>query len=277
MIVLLLIMYLKGNEMKKVLIALCLVSMAGIGHADQLSDGTRLWEKHDYQHAAEIFTTLANAGNADAQLQLGEMFGFGEGMPEDMGKAEFWLKKAAAGGNKDAPASLETMKLRATHKADIAYYTTQYDGADLGLAKLGCVKPVIPAVSRTAPQIRKVSDDLAQWRQCYNQFVVNLNDALPVGKKIPADTAKIMSATEFQGAVARMDQAYAALASGAKKLAGEVSESTAIWENSTELTVKENAAKTAQLREQQRKDMQNINGNSVMMEERHRTSTNSPK
>ena len=245
--------------MKKALIALCLVSMSGLGHADELSDGTKFWEKHDYQHAAEIFTKLANAGNADAQFQLGEMFGFGEGMPEVMGKADFWLQKAAAGGNKDATASIATMKLRATHKADIAYYTTQYDGADVGLAKLGCVKPVIPLVSQTAPEIRKVSEGLAQWRECYNRFVLNLSDALPAGKKIPADTAKIMSALEFQSAVARMDQAYAAVAGSAKKLAAEVSESTANWEKTTELTVKENAVKTAQVREQQRKELQDRN------------------
>ena len=256
--------------MKKALIALCLVSMSGLGHADELSDGTKLWEKHDYLHAAEIFTTLANAGNADAQLQLGEMFGFGEGMPEDMGKAEFWLKKAAAGGNKDATASIDTMKLRATHKADIAYYTTHYDGADLSLAKLGCEKPVIPTVSRTAPDIRKVSGSLTQWRECYNRFVVNLSDALPAGKKIPADTAKIMSATEFQSAVARMDQAYAAVASGAKKQAAEVSESTANWEKLTELTVKEDAVKTAQVREQQRKDMLNSNTLSTAIQDAKR-------
>jgi TPR repeat protein len=54
----------------------------GIASADELSDGIKAWERQDYAQAQQIFSKLAKAGNAEAQRQLGEMIGFGEGVPE---------------------------------------------------------------------------------------------------------------------------------------------------------------------------------------------------
>jgi hypothetical protein len=41
------------------------------------------------------------------------------------------------------------------------------------------------------------SEKIAAWHACYNRFAANLNDALPPGKRIPAETLDMMTPAEF--------------------------------------------------------------------------------
>lgn len=51
----------------------------------------------------------AEAGNADAQYNLGEMYESGDGVPKDSAKAVEWYQKAAAQGNAGAQSLLGVM------------------------------------------------------------------------------------------------------------------------------------------------------------------------
>ena len=215
--------------MQKLLVLLFVSVLSGVAHADELADAMKAWEKQDFQQAHQIFSKLAKEGNAEAQLQLGEMVGFGEGVPEDSAQAEHWLKLALAGGNKDAAASLEAIKQRAAHKADIAHFVSAYDGADFKLEKFGCVKPVIPEVSKSQADIKAVSGGVTSWLACYDGFAKNLNSALPAGKAIPADIAKIMSVTELRTASSAMDKVYAGIGTDARAQAVQLIAANDAW------------------------------------------------
>jgi uncharacterized protein len=206
--------------------------------ADELADGMKAWERQDYQQAHAIFSKLAAAGNPEAQRQLGEMIGFGDGVPEDLAKAEEWLTRAQANGSKEAAASLQTLHQRAARKADIAFYVSKYDGAELGLGRYGCVKPHFPIYSETKADIRKTAAAMSAWQACYQRFVAGLGAALPPGKAIPEDVANIMSVTEFAAAKARMEQVYTALAADAKQQATSLVAANDTWVKETEVYAK---------------------------------------
>lgn len=218
--------------MKKLLGCILLVACASAS-ADELADGIKAWESKDYAQAHRIFSKLAAAGNPEAQRQLGEMYGFGDGVPEDLAAARRWLEQARAGGSKDAAASLATVEQRASHKADIARYVA-YDGSDVALGHFGCVKPAIPEFSATKKEITEVNGAIANYYACYGRFARNLNDSLPPGKAIPPETAKLMNAAEFEQAKVALDKQYVRVAGDAKAELATVTAAEQSWLASTE-------------------------------------------
>jgi uncharacterized protein len=212
--------------------------------ADELADGIKAWERQDYTQAHAIFSKLAAAGNPEAQRQLGEMYGFGDGVPEDMAKADEWLNKARANGSKDAAASLQAVHQRAARKADIAFYVSKYDGAELSLQKHGCVQPSFPKYSETKAEIKKIAAVMSEWQACYQRFAADLAAAMPPGKAIPEDVANIMSTSEFAAAKTRMDKAYAAMAADARKQATDLIAANDAWVKETEVYAKSEKANT---------------------------------
>jgi hypothetical protein len=57
----------------------------------------------------ETIRTRANAGSAEAQNALGEMWENGRGVPQDFGEAMAWYRKAAEQGHADAQKNLGSM------------------------------------------------------------------------------------------------------------------------------------------------------------------------
>lgn len=229
--------------MKKQLFAVLLAAACcGLAHADEFGDAIKAWENKDFAKALPVFTKLANAGNAAAQLQLGEMYGFGEGVTEDMAMASMWLQKARANGNPDAAASLALVAERSRLKPEIATYTTSFDGGDVKFSNFNCVQPVIPLQSSTNDEIRKVQDAVKDWMACYGRFAEALNQSLPPGKKIPAHVSKVMNAAEYAQASNLMDKSYAAIAATAKRDAEQIVVQRDAWTARTSEFVANNNA-----------------------------------
>jgi hypothetical protein len=76
-----------------ILALVVLMIVAGIARAD-VAKAMEAYKKGDYAAAFEKLTPLAEAGNVDAQYQLGLMYGNGLGVPKDPQKATEWLDKA---------------------------------------------------------------------------------------------------------------------------------------------------------------------------------------
>ena len=70
--------------------------------AKTLNDGLVAYKQRHYREAAEIWTTLAEQGDAEAQYSLGVMYKEGIGVPQDHGKAINWLKKSCDQGHEHA-------------------------------------------------------------------------------------------------------------------------------------------------------------------------------
>jgi hypothetical protein len=235
-------------KMKKITLSFCLMMAFGAVHADELADAQKSWEAKDFSTAFQKFTKLAKQGNSAAQLQLGEMYGFGEGTTEDAAQATYWLKQAAASGNPEAAASLDLVQQRSARKTDIAYYTTNFDGANVAYGKFNCTHPVIPKVSTKNTEITSVNSAVNAWVDCYGRFVKNLNAAMPIANTIPSDILKLMSNEEFVKADVLISETYKKIANDSQKVADGIIADNVRWKKDTEEFVyNSNAQHKAQL------------------------------
>ena len=71
--------------------------------------GTGKGIPQDYKQAVHWYTKSAEQGYADAQNNLGFMYGTGKGVPQDNKQALYWFTKAAEQGNVDAQGNLGGM------------------------------------------------------------------------------------------------------------------------------------------------------------------------
>lgn len=225
-------------KMKKYLFCLALL-VSGAAFADDLADANALFAKKSYPQALQLYTKLANAGNAEAQLHLGEMHLYGEAGAVDLVKAEAWFKKSAAKGNKTAIAALDMMKRRDERRADMEYWMSKYDGSELRSGKYRCPAPRIPALSKQNDEIQAVGAKVEAWQDCYNAFVQNLNASSPLTKLIPKDIADLLTKDEAEKARLHLEQVFKNIAEDARVAAKLVLADYAVWRDATDKYVAE--------------------------------------
>ena len=94
---------------------LCLALLLAASAAHALSDSEKemlmttaveAYEQQDYATALEKWQTLAEAGNAEAQNNLGILYNQGQGVAQNYAQARAWFEKAAAQGHANAQNSL---------------------------------------------------------------------------------------------------------------------------------------------------------------------------
>jgi hypothetical protein len=213
--------------------------LAGTCSADELANANAAFANKDYAGALQRYTKLANAGNAEAQQHLGEMYWYGEAGAVDEAKAEAWFRKAAAKGNPVAVASLDLMRQRVDRRADIDYWINRYDGSDLQSGQYRCPAPRFPSVSKQNDEIDRVAANMAKWQECHNALVRALNDASPLTRRIPADVAKLINKSEMERTEKRLAEVYANLTESAQVKAKLVLADFAVWRDATDAWVKE--------------------------------------
>lgn len=240
--------------MKSALLVLAL--LGGNVLADELSDAAKLLEARDYARALPIFTRLAEAGNPAAQYHLGEMYWYGEGVPADTAKGDAWFRKADQAGYPAAKAALVLTAQRVARRAEIDAYVQRYDGADVALEKYNCAKPAIPEYSRTAKEIKTVSDSIDDWLACYEGFQRHLEAQLPVGKALPEDLANLMTDAEIAQTNARMSSAYAAVNAAGKSQAQHILAARTAWHQKTSEFVQHAAVNSQRLMDERERESQ---------------------
>ena len=209
------------------------LACCGSALADELADANKALGAKAYPQALQLYGKLASAGNAEAQLRLGEMYWYGEGVALDRAKGDALFAQAAAGGNAEAAAARSLSAQRAQRSAGIAWWTSGYDGADLTAGAYHCPAPVIAPVSKTNEEIKATNAAIAAWRSCYDAFAAHLDAALPPGKMVPADVAMVMSEAETQQARAHLDRVYAAVLNKAQADAKAIMAQRGAWETAT--------------------------------------------
>ena len=85
-------------------ILITLAICVGTVWAGDFEDGVAAYEKNDFTTALRKFKSVAAQGYASAQMNLGIMYGAGQGVVQDYAESVRWYKLAAVQG--DAPAQL---------------------------------------------------------------------------------------------------------------------------------------------------------------------------
>jgi cell division septation protein DedD len=67
-------------------------------------EGVDAWGRGEYKKAVDAWRRAADAGDADAQFDLGQAYTLGRGVPVDIPIAESWFRKAALQGHAEAEA-----------------------------------------------------------------------------------------------------------------------------------------------------------------------------
>lgn len=73
---------------------------------DQFATGQRLYDAEDYQGALREWLPLAEAGDAEAQFNLGKLYSLGKGVEEDKDRARAYFLKSARQGYGPAQSDL---------------------------------------------------------------------------------------------------------------------------------------------------------------------------
>lgn len=84
-------------------VAAALAAPAG---AKTVKAGIEAWQRGEHSEAVAIWRPLAEAGDADAQFNLGQAYRLGRGAPTNLGAAQAWLDRAARKDHLDAQATL---------------------------------------------------------------------------------------------------------------------------------------------------------------------------
>jgi len=74
--------------------------------AQSVRAGISAWEAADYAKAVGIWRPLAEAGDADAQFNLGQAYRLGRGVTLNLAVAKTWFERAAGQGHVDAQTTL---------------------------------------------------------------------------------------------------------------------------------------------------------------------------
>lgn len=85
------------------------ISVAAACHAANVGDGHAAFTDKDYTRAMEILKPFAEEGDIQAQMKVGFMYFYGEGVDQDYSKASFWLSHASDSGNPIAQTMLAKM------------------------------------------------------------------------------------------------------------------------------------------------------------------------
>ena len=248
--------------MRKLSVVLVIGCLSSPAFADEFADAQKLWDNKQFSAAFAAFSKLAAAGNPNAQLQLGEMYGFGEGTSEDLAQARNWLDMAAKAGQPEAASSLALVNQRAARKSDIAYYMSKFDGGTARYENFRCTPPALPEVSSTRKNIEEVNAAIEQWRSCYDAFAANLNRVAAPDKTIPADVLNLMNNEEFQLASRHIGNTYVDISNSAQKNGAEVYKNINSWLERTTAYLKEKKDSDSQLmhmlRAQRQADSRNL-------------------
>ncbi|MGZ8447263.1 MAG: tetratricopeptide repeat protein [Candidatus Deferrimicrobiaceae bacterium] len=89
------------------------ISMAVPAFGGQFEDATAAYERGDFATAFRLMKPLAEKGDAKAQHNLGVMYDYGRGVPQDSTKALKWYRMAAEHGIPEAQHNLGLMYQKA--------------------------------------------------------------------------------------------------------------------------------------------------------------------
>jgi len=100
--------------MNYLILAAILLISPGLLMAADFNAGMDAYERQDYRTAFQEFSTLARAGDSNAQYMLGRMYAQGRGVVQDYVQAHKWYNLAASQGHRQAAQARDALAQRMT-------------------------------------------------------------------------------------------------------------------------------------------------------------------
>ncbi len=92
--------------MKSLAALLALLLLVRTAEAGQFEDGIAAYEAKDYERAMQLLLPLADAGDAEAQYRVGNLYYFGYGVDQDQQIGTDWYERAAKQDHREATFNL---------------------------------------------------------------------------------------------------------------------------------------------------------------------------
>ena len=92
--------------------AFIVAAVSGPLSAQSVEEGVEAWQQGNYAEAVGLWQPLGEAGDADAQYNLGQAYRIGRGVPANAAEARKWFELAAKQGQVDAQAALGLMLMQ---------------------------------------------------------------------------------------------------------------------------------------------------------------------
>ena len=198
---------------KYLVVAMIAAVVAAPLPAQSVKAGIDAWQRADYPGAVAIWRPLAEAGDADAQFNIGQAYRLGRGVPLDLAAAKIWFERAARSGHLDAQTTLGLLIFQNGDRAGglkwlkqaadqgepralLVYGTALYNGDGVTQDRiLGYA-----FVSRAASQgLQPAQETLAQLEQLMTaadrQKGAALARSVPAGSPVPSKTKPVKLAT----------------------------------------------------------------------------------
>lgn len=198
--------------MRKLLMALALVSISLPVDGQTVKSGIEAWQKGDTAGAVAIWRPLAEKGDADAAFNLGQAYRLGKGVPLDLARAQDWLERAARKGHVDAQSTLGLLLFQNGNrvsgmrwlksaaeagepKALLIVGTALYNGDGVPADPVTAYAYVSRAAAQgLAPAQATLADMDAMMPLEQRQKGVALAQSMSAGKKSAAPSSKIANA-----------------------------------------------------------------------------------
>jgi len=90
----------------RIALAFTAVTMYVVPASAGFQEGYEAFSRGDYQTAIKEYRPLAEQGNRNAQYNMGLLYDFGNGVPQDHKEAHRWYEMAASQGHAEAQANL---------------------------------------------------------------------------------------------------------------------------------------------------------------------------
>lgn len=118
-------------------------------------------------------------------------------------------------------------------QANVAYYTTTFDGGEARFANFDCKPPTFPLISYSTESARRVERSVRRWRSCFARWQERMAAVLPAGKEIPDEVVKAMSTADMAKARETMGTTYRSIIETALAQDEKVNQGIESWLKAT--------------------------------------------
>jgi beta-lactamase regulating signal transducer with metallopeptidase domain len=198
-----------------------------------INQAKQYFDTKEYAKALAILNFLVRENDVEAQVMLGEMTWYGEGVESSQPIAVSLFKKAASSGNVKAQKFLELFAERENRQAEIKYYMTEFDGGDYKFNAKECPQIDFNQAVYNRYMASEKLDQYDKWVNCFNLQTGKISTLQNMRSVIPLSLLNIMTSKELDKAKQHLSKVFFENYSQAKSIALNMNDQLKKWDIDT--------------------------------------------